>query len=29
MASGSTNFVEKITVSLNNMYIDQHDVLNK
>ena len=28
-ASGSTNFVEEITVSINNISIDKHDVLRK
>ena len=28
MASGSTNFVEEITVSINNIDIDKHDELN-
>ena len=29
MASGRTNFVDEITVSINQTYIDKHDVLNK
>ena len=29
ISSGSTNFVEEITVSENIAYIDLHDVLNK
>ena len=28
-SSGSKHFVEEITVSINNTYIDKHDVLNK